>query len=70
VDSSPTASSPFIGLSAPKAEIAGIAAAANGLIGRNLTGGIEVSRMASATWLLIRDPRFTSEFVATLADLG
>ena len=64
----------FIELSTRKLEIAGIAAAANGLwmtqIGRNLTDPVDGILSGKHYLIHDRDPLFTEEFLSTLADVG
>jgi putative transposase len=64
----------FIELSTRKVEIAGIAAAANGLwmsqIGRNLTDAVDGILNGKRYLIHDRDPLFTAEFVSMLADVG
>jgi hypothetical protein len=61
-------------LSTRKVEIAGIAAAADGLwmsqIGRNLTDAIEGMLNGKRYLIHDRDPLFTPEFLGMLADVG
>ena len=64
----------FIELSTRKVEIAGIAAAANGLwmsqIGRNLTDAVDGILNGKRYLIHDRDPLFTAEFLSMLADAG
>jgi hypothetical protein len=64
----------FIELSTRKVEIAGIAAATNGLwmgqIGRNLTDAVEGILNGKRYLIHDRDPLFTAEFLNMLADVG
>jgi transposase InsO family protein len=64
----------FIELSTRKVEIAGIAAATNGLwmgqIGRNLTDAVEGILNGKRYLIHDREPLFTAEFLNTLADVG
>lgn len=62
----------FIELSTRKVEIAGIAAAANGLwmsqIGRNLTDAVDGILKGKRYLIHDRDPLFTTEFLKMLAE--
>jgi putative transposase len=64
----------FIELSTRKVEIAGIAAAANGLwmsqIGRNVTDAVDGMLNGKRYLIHDRDPLFTAEFLKMLADVG
>jgi putative transposase len=64
----------FIELSTRKVEIAGIAAAANGLwmsqIGRNLSDAVDGILNGKRYLIHDRDPLFTTEFLDMLADVG
>src|SRR5579871_115765 len=64
----------FIELSTRKVEIAGVATVANGLwmnqIGRNLTDTVNGIFHGKRYLIHDRDPLFTAEFLATLADVG
>jgi transposase InsO family protein len=64
----------FIELSTRKVEIAGIAAAANGLwmsqIGRNLTDAVDGILKGKRYLIHDRDPLFTTEFLKMLAETG
>src|SRR5437667_2377558 len=64
----------FIELSTRKVEIAGIAAAANGLwmrqIGRNLTDAVDGILNGKSYLIHDRDPLFTTEFLDMVADVG
>jgi putative transposase len=64
----------FIELSTRKVEIAGIAAAANGLwmsqIGRNVTDTVDGILNGKRYLIHDRDPLFTAEFLSVLADVG